>query len=255
MVGLLQWLMLWMLSMISPVISWDDNHIDIVDDSSEDALVLKRVGEVIELQPAGMEFYVDSAKKVGGHTALGCAVGGLAGALLGSPGGLPVAALTAAKMCAWVSAAGGLAQMIDCPFSHWSKSVKAAYRARKAYKAGLTWLHIDDFELAGANIDRLVSKKFRKCALKYHADKIPSHANEAQRERALHKFANCKFAKYYIRKFVAKYGLLDPEDTGNEFKAFLQKFAGVWATRFGHHDRMTDAEVEEWINDIKHGEL
>ena len=59
----------------------------------------------------------------------------------------------------------------------------------------------------------------------------------------------------YILAFQKKYGVLDPEDTGDAAKAFLESFAGAWAATLGTSDGIgsLDAnQVAEWLSAIKH---
>jgi len=222
-----------------------------------EALIETQIYDIIELKPAGREFYEAAAKKVGKLGAAGCTMGALAGALLGSVVGPVGAAVGGAKGCAGAGFVMGLIAAVEAPFAHWSKATKAAYRARKAYTLSLTWLDIDAFEFVGVDLAKaksIVHGRFRKMALRYHPDKLPSAATEQHRERAKTKLANCKFAKAYILAFQKKYGVLDPEDDEHA-QGFLRTFAGAWAANFGSNEgagSMSPQQVAEWMSAVKH---
>lgn len=228
--------------------------------TNTDALIEKQINSIIELEPAGRDFYVSAAKKAGQVGGSGCILGALSGAMLGFASGGPVgSAFGAAKGCVGAGFVSSLIAAIDAPFQEWTRSNQAAYRARKAYTLSFAWLDIDAFDLVGADPPRaqaLVNGQFRKCALRYHPDKLPDTASERHRDSASVKLANCRFAKSYVLAFWRKYGMLDPEDTGRGAQEFLEKFAGAWAAAFGAHDRgdgaLTPDQVAEWMAAIKH---
>jgi hypothetical protein len=118
-----------------------------LDGAQESALIQKQVNGIIELKPIGMEFYTSIAKKVGKAGGANCILGGLAGAILSSFAGPVAMGLGAVKGCAMTGFATSLLMLIDAPFAHWSTSMRAAYRARKAYELSFQWLDIDAFEL------------------------------------------------------------------------------------------------------------
>lgn len=228
---------------------------DPVDNTTNDALIERKISDILAVREAAREFYEESANKVGKIGAMGCAMGALGGALLGSAAGPWGATVGAVKGCSWFGGVSGLLAAINCPMEHWTANMKAAYRARKAYKKSLEWLSIDGFDLAGLNAEAAAGRakrEFRNCALKYHPDKIPSGATDAHRGKAAMKLANCKFAKFYVLAFQSKYGVLDPDDLAEETHSFLKKFAGVWASSFGQRDTMTEGQVQEWMEAIKH---
>jgi len=233
------------------------------DAAKAEALIEQQIQSIIELEPAGREFYSRAALKTGKMGGSGCIMGGLVGALLGTAMGGPVAgAALAAKYCLGLGSIMAFSAIADAPFSHWSQSAQAAYRARKAYSVSFAWLNIDAFDIVGADaakVEGIVKKHFRKCALRYYPDKIPPTATETHRENAAMKFANCKFAKAYILAFQKRYGVLDPEDTGDAARAFLESFAGVWASRFGTSEGIGSLgadQVAEWLAAIKnHAQL
>jgi hypothetical protein len=205
-----------------------------------------------------MEFYTAETAKAGKVGGAGCMMGALAGAILGSIGGFGGSATLAAKGCGVLGFGSGLIRVIEAPFKHWSKAAQAAYRARKAYRLSFAWLDADAFELAGrseATVQSIVEKKVRKCALRYHPDKLPPGSTQKHRENAATRLANCLFARAYILAFQRKYGNLDPEDDGPGARQFLEEFAGSWAAALGTNDgpgSMSLHQIDEWMNAVKH---
>jgi len=232
-------------------------------DADAEALIEKHVDSIIELKPAGIDFYTRSAKKVGKVGGAGCVLGALAAALIGTAAAGPLGtAIGAAKGCAGGGFTFGLFAALEAPFKHWGESAQAAYRARKAYLVSFGWLGIEAFDIVGAPLGKvhdLVKKHFRECAKKYHPDKLPPQATQTHKDNAAIKFANCKFAKAYIVAFQNKYGVLDPEDTGDAAREFLDKFAGSWAATFGTNEgigSLDATQTAEWMSAIKnHAEL
>lgn len=226
--------------------------------ADSECLVEKQIDAIIELRPVARDFYVKSARKIGKSSGSACILGGLVGALLGSAAGPLGAATGAAQLCAGGGFLMGLLAAIDVPSSHWAQSLQAAYRARKAYSVSFAWLDIDAFDIIGADPDKMhdiVGRHFRKCAVRYHPDKLPTEASVTHRDNAATKFANCKFAKAYILSFQKRYGILDPEDTGTAAQEFLRKFAGAWAASLGTNDgigSLDATQVAEWMASVKH---
>lgn len=230
--------------------------------ADSECLIQSQIDSIIEMKAAGKEFYLASARRVTKTGAAGCVLGALIGALTGAAAGPLGAAVGAAGHCAGGGFLMGLLAALDAPFKHWGEATQAAYRARRAYSVSFEWLDIDAHELVGKDQQEtsgLVNARFRKCALRYHPDKLPEQTPQAHREKAELKFANCKFAKAYILAFQKKYGLLDPLDAGSGAQEFLKKFAGVWAAQFGCNDcagSLSAHHVAEWLSAIKqHAEL
>jgi hypothetical protein len=244
-------------------LAYIDANAEALIDPNAEAIIERQIQSIIELEPLGKDFYLRTAQKAGKQAGTGCIMGGLVGALLGTAAGGPVGgAALAAKYCVGGGSLMALFGVVDAPFSHWSQSAQAAYRARKAYSVSFAWLDIDAFDIVGATpskVEHIVAQHFRKCALRYHPDKIPATASHTHHENAAVKFANCKFAKTYILAFQRKYGVLDPEDTGAEAEAFLEKFAGAWAAKFGTSDGIGSLganQVAEWLTAVQnHAQL
>lgn len=234
----------------------EGNYSSALAETDSTALIEKQIQSIIRLEPVGMEFYEAMATKVGKVGGSGCLMGALAGALVGTVAAGPLGAgAFAVKGCAYAGFVSGLIAAIDSPFVHWRQATKAAYRARKAYTLSFVWLNIDAFDVIGADASKvksIVNKKYRACAKRYHPDKLPNEATEKHRESASTKFANCMFAKAYIVAFQRAYGTLDPEDQGEGARKFLEDFAGVWASKFGTTETITDTEAEQWIHAVRH---
>lgn len=232
---------------------------DALVSSDDEAVIAHHVDSIIELKAAGLDFYTKAAKRVGKMTGAGCILGALSGALVGGLTAGPAGALyAAATPCLGGGIMFGIMAAIDAPLKHWSDSAKAAYRARKAYMMSFVWLNIDGFDVVGADQAKaagIVSKAFRKCAMRYHPDKLPKTATDIHRQHAETKLANCKFGKAYLLAFQKRYGVLDPEDRGPGARKFLETFAGAWAAAFGANDgdgSLSLEQVEEWLSAVKH---
>lgn len=237
----------------------DGATLEMSDIGSQQAVIEKFVHSVVSLEPAGLDFYKKAAKSMGKLGGLGCIVGGVLGGLAGSSAGPIGAAAGAAKGCGSASFVSGLLAALDAPGRRWSQATQAAYRARKAYRLSFGWLELDPYDVVGVDVAKAkatVNKANRDCAKRYHPDKVWQRP-ETHRKIAQTKLANCEFARTYIPAFQGRYGNLDPFDEGQASKKFLIDFAGAWAaTLFGSNDKgsgaLSQAEVDEWMSEIKH---
>ena len=106
--------------------------------------------------------------------------------------------------------------------------MKVAHRIRVAYVKSIEWLGLMEFDLVGTSpqkLDTLVNRHFRQCAKRHHPDHHMSKPAAHQEEHA-ERFANCKFARVFLKEVHPKYGSIGSKAHEKDVFAFYTEVAG-----------------------------